>query len=206
MPNYKLTYWNGRGRGELIRLVFHAAGVKFEDVRVDKEQWTTLKPTTPFGQMPVLEIDGVKLCQSNTIARYVAKTHHLAGKTELEHAQADMIVDCLEDSIKPIVSLFFEQDETKKAEIKKKFNDEQLPGYLGLLEKILIANHGGDHFFVGSHLTWADLAFVNFIGWGSYAGVDEAHVLDKFPKLKALKEKVEKEPKVAAYLASRPKE
>jgi len=28
---------------------------------------------SPFGQMPILEVDGVKLCQSNACARYLAR-------------------------------------------------------------------------------------------------------------------------------------
>ena len=51
----------------------------------------------PGGQMPVLEVDGVKLGQSMTIARYLANKFNLAGSTPLEKAQADMIVDCVSD-------------------------------------------------------------------------------------------------------------
>ena len=43
MSSYKLTYFNGRGRGELSRLVFVAAGRKFEDVRIDFSDWPKLK-------------------------------------------------------------------------------------------------------------------------------------------------------------------
>jgi len=205
MPTYKLTYFDGRGRGEIIRLTFAASGVPYEDIRIPRDQWPAYKDSTPFGQIPVLEVDGVKLCQSNTCARYIARTHKLAGKTELEHAQADMVVDCLEDSTKPILSFAFEKDETKKAEGKKKYNDEQLPSFLTHLEKLLTSNKGGDKYFVGDALTWADLAFINFVGWTAMGGTDPAHVLDKYPKLKALKDRVEKEPKVAAWLAKRPK-
>ena len=35
MSNYKLTYFNGRGRAELSRLIFAAAGVEFEDERIN---------------------------------------------------------------------------------------------------------------------------------------------------------------------------
>ena len=47
--------------------------------------------------MPVLEVDGVKLGQSMTIARYLANKFNLAGSNPLEKAHADMIVDCVSD-------------------------------------------------------------------------------------------------------------
>ena len=40
----------------------------------------------------------------------------LAGKTDLEAAQMDMIVDCAEDANKPIVPIFLEKDEGKKVQ------------------------------------------------------------------------------------------
>ena len=47
----------------------------------------------PLGQIPVLEYDGAVLSQSLTIARFLAKEFGLAGKTNLEQAYADMIID-----------------------------------------------------------------------------------------------------------------
>jgi glutathione S-transferase len=35
MPSYKLYYFNAKGRAEVSRLLFVAAGVKYEDVRVE---------------------------------------------------------------------------------------------------------------------------------------------------------------------------
>jgi glutathione S-transferase len=202
MTNYKLTYYNSRGRAELIRLVFAAAGVKYEDVRIEREQWPAIKPTTPFGQLPMLEADGVKLGQSITIARYLAHKFNLAGKTELDHARADMVVDCVEDTIKPVYGFAFETDETRKAPLKKKFLEEQLPTSLAGLESILKANHGGDGFFVGTELTWADLAILIVTDVMGYFG--EESQLANYPKLKALRERVSKVPKIAEWLAKRP--
>ena len=41
---YKLYYFDAQGRGELIRLIFHAVGEEFEDVRVHQTLWEQLKP------------------------------------------------------------------------------------------------------------------------------------------------------------------
>ena len=38
----------------------------------------------PFGQVPVPEVDGKMLCQSYTIARYLAHQFGIAGETEWE--------------------------------------------------------------------------------------------------------------------------
>ena len=43
MPRYKLIYFDFKGRGEPIRLMFAAAGVKYEDCRVTGEEYMELK-------------------------------------------------------------------------------------------------------------------------------------------------------------------
>jgi len=43
--SYKLTYFNGRGRAEFSRLIFAQAGVKYEDVRIERAAWAELKPS-----------------------------------------------------------------------------------------------------------------------------------------------------------------
>ncbi len=45
MSNYKLTYFNGRGRAEAIRIIFEVKGIKYEDVRIKPEDWPNLKPS-----------------------------------------------------------------------------------------------------------------------------------------------------------------
>ena len=41
MVNYKLHYFNGRGRAEISRLIFAAAGVNYDDHRI--EDWPSEK-------------------------------------------------------------------------------------------------------------------------------------------------------------------
>jgi len=205
MENYKLTYLNGRGLGEIIRLVFTAAGVPFEDHRIWFDDVTKMKQTLPFMQVPILEIDDkVTLCQSHAIARYLARKYNLAGKTDLEQAQADMIVDCMADAFKSVPMFArYEQDPVKKEELKKKYLEEQLPVFLSNMEKLLIANKGGDGYFVGDGLTWADLYLLRFQGsFNLMVGMPD--VLDKSPKLNALFNRLIKLPKIAEYWAKLP--
>ena len=39
MSTYKLYYFDSRGSGEPIRIIFAQAGVKYEDLRFTREQW-----------------------------------------------------------------------------------------------------------------------------------------------------------------------
>jgi glutathione S-transferase len=53
---YSLHYFNARGRGEIIRLIFVQAGQKFEDLRHNTDEWAKLKSQMPLGHVPVLGI------------------------------------------------------------------------------------------------------------------------------------------------------
>ena len=43
MPSYKLTYFNAKGLAEVPRFLFAKAGVEYEDVRLDNEQFKVIK-------------------------------------------------------------------------------------------------------------------------------------------------------------------
>lgn len=94
MALYKLYYFNLRARGEVVRLVFAAAGQKFEDHRFEFSEWPQYKSKAPFGQTPWLEIHEANrvayLSQSTAIARYLARKFGLAGKNEFETAEIEM--------------------------------------------------------------------------------------------------------------------
>ncbi|XP_077985459.1 hematopoietic prostaglandin D synthase-like [Glandiceps talaboti] len=204
MPKYQLTYFNVRGRAEITRLIFAAAGVEFDDVRFEQGQWKTEKATGkyPFDQVPTLEFDGVILAQSRAMARFVAKEHGLAGKDNLENAQIDMITDVLEDVFKDFMKFFFhETDEEKIKVMESEHNANILQVSLRGLEKLLKDN-GGDGYFVGDGLTWADLAFLAQM---DYNVSRNATLLDDYPKLKALYERVTALPKIAEWREKRPK-
>jgi len=212
MPAYKLTYFNIKGKGEIIRLLFAVAGVEYEDHRIERADWDNQKAKVnpPFGQLPLLTIDGHTYCQSISIARYLAEKFGLAGGSDIEKLRCDMLVHCTEDMLMAFVAVWRESDAEKKAQLAKKYITEQLPVYYGNFEKVLKENKGGDGFFVGDSLTVADLTFYHYVSNVSmytHAGASEQELKDllkKYPKLHGLIERVDKHPKVAAWIAKRP--
>ncbi|XP_045166747.1 probable glutathione S-transferase 7 [Mercenaria mercenaria] len=198
MPSYKFSYFDVRGRGELVRYVFYAAGRDFEDDRIQSENWPSFKPSTPFGQMPVLDVDGKKLAQSGAIARYVAREFGLAGKDNWEQGLVDQYMGLVEDMFTELVKGFFEKDEEKKKELQKNMVDVVFPKFLGLFEKALDQN--GGKYFVGDALTLADLAVLN----GFDTPLKQVpNLMDSFPKLKAHRERVMAIPKLSEYIKNR---
>merc|ERR1711887_401245 len=60
MPNIKLTYFDLRARAEPCRLLLAYGGLKYKDERIPPpwdpaSTWAAVKPTTPFGQLPLLQ-------------------------------------------------------------------------------------------------------------------------------------------------------
>lgn len=194
MAQYKLTYFNIRGRAELARLVLAQAGVQYEDKRIAKEEWGELKPKTPFGVLPILEVDGHTLGGSVEIARFIAEKHGLAGSNAIENSKIAAIMDCLTDLQRALMTFHFEKDETRKAELKKKLEEEDTPKYLALLEKHVT----DDGWLFGSKVTYVDIAFFDF---SQYI---PSEALAKFPKLKAVAEKVGALPNIAKWVKERP--
>ncbi|CAF0978571.1 unnamed protein product [Adineta steineri] len=200
MPTYKLYYFNGRGRAEIARLIFAAAGETYEDVRYEREEWPSHKSEMPLGQMPVLEVDGVKLPQSMTIARFLSKEFKLAGKDNLEQAKVDAVVDTSIDLAVKYVPLLMQQDESKKKEEIAKFFADELPKHMKNFETLGKLYGDGGQFLVGNHLTFADLEVYDML---SYVVKIDDKFLQSYPWLERNRQEVEKNPKIAEYLKNR---
>ncbi|XP_046431129.1 glutathione S-transferase-like [Neodiprion fabricii] len=199
MSSYKLTYFAIAGLAEPIRFLLSYGGIDYEDNRVPHENWPAIKPQTPFGQVPILEVDGKTLYQSNAIVRFLANKLKLFGSSELEHFEVDAHVETIGD----LRSLLFnwtwaetpENKIAKEAEIRKK-----AAFYLGKLEASVKENGG---YFVGGKLSAADIVFAGFNYVFSYILGNE--FLADYPNLKNLVEKVNALPGIKSHIAKRPK-
>jgi glutathione S-transferase len=197
---YKLTYFNIRGLAEPIRLIFAAAGVEYEDNRIEKSQWPELKSTFEYGQLPVLEVGGKRLAQSNSIARYLARKFELAGADEWEAAKIDELVDVLVDIRSEWRKFFMEQDAAKKEIIKQEFISAIVPKYFSKIEAAKERN--GGQFLVGQKLSWADILFVHFIDM--METTVDPDVIKNYPKIAELRKNVLEIPNIKAWIEKRP--
>jgi len=192
---YKLTYFDLKGRGEPIRLIFAAAGKKFADDRIKFDNWGTLKPTTPWGSLPILHVGDKTLGQSLTICRYLARKFKLIGANEWEAAKCDEYVDAMNDLYIEWIKFVFEKNEEKKAELRQTFMNTSAPKYLEKFEAI--QNDNGGDFLVGKSMTWADIFIAGKLG--AFEETVDPGILNAYSNLRNMKDAVFSNPAIKAY-------
>ena len=129
----KLTYFDFHGgRGEPARLALFIGGIAFEDDRVKPADWARRKSETPFGALPVLEVDGQTVAQSNAINRYVGKLADLYPSDPWQAALCDETMEAVEDIATKIGATFSLPEEQKKAQ-RSVLVEGPIPFYLSRL-------------------------------------------------------------------------
>ncbi|XP_065178785.1 hematopoietic prostaglandin D synthase-like [Sycon ciliatum] len=198
MPSYKVTYFNGRGRGELVRMCLSYAGQEFEDKRLDGG-WDELRKTMMPPYLPVLEVDGVSLHETCLIAQYIACKHGFGGESEEDKIIVSSYTFYVESLFAAGGKIFRESNEERKKELKTVFDDKTLPDFLERMEGIVSKNDAG--VLYGKSITQADIHF--YVTTSMFKQGNPA-VLEKTPALQALFTKVETSPKIAEWVAKRP--
>ncbi len=205
MSSYKLTYFDfDGGRAEPIRIAFHAAGIDFDDNRISFPEFGEMRQSTRFNSVPVLEIDGAEVTQSNALSRYVGKMAGLYPEDDLQALYCDEVLGALEDLSHYIVQTFGLQGEELRL-AREKLVDGWLSVYLQGLDELLA--RGGGEYFADNELTVADLkAFVQTrsLRSGNLDYVPTDLVQRLAPGLVEHQERIESDPRVVAYYATRP--
>ena len=124
----------------------------------------------------------------------------MAGKNNLEKAEADEIVDALMDIQNAGYGVFFNKDPEQKDQLLEEFK-VKANTILTYLESRLKSR--GGQYFAGNQLTWADLQLFNIL--------DALKVLipapvEDLPLLKDLEARVADIPNVKKWIETRPKQ
>ena len=149
-----LRYFNIRGRGEAIRMALADSSLAFKDESFTSEQWGKDTPDglkaewvaagkLPFGQVPLLEIDGLNLVQSHTILRYLGRKQGWYSSnfmTAEQLARIDLVADGTED-VRKLLSAIKYSDDTDAEKARRLglyFSSAELGArWLGYLEALI---------------------------------------------------------------------
>ncbi|XP_065256353.1 glutathione S-transferase A4-like [Emys orbicularis] len=191
----KLTYFNGRGRMESVRWLLAAAGVEFEEEFLEtREQYQKLikDGALLFDQVPLVEIDGMKMVQTRAILSYIAAKYNLYGKDLKERALIDMYVEGTADLMGMIITFAFTPPKERNLAL---IIERATTRYFPVYEKVL--KQHGQEFLVGNRFSWADVQLLEAI---LMVEEKEPTVLSKFPVLQAFKARISNIPTIKTFL------
>lgn len=215
--HYELYYWPGiQGRGELPRLVLEDTGTPYVDVGRQPGGMERIKQVLAGGQPallpfapPFLRAGEVWLAQSALITSYLGE--HLGLVPEDEQPRlvartlmltiADFVAE-IHDTHHPIaVDKYYEDQKPAAAAKAASFRDKRLPKFTRYLESCIART--GQGVLVGREVSYVDLAAFQIVEGASYAFPRAfAKLHDQLPGLLALRDRVAKRTRLAAYLAS----
>ena len=192
-----LTYWDGRGNAELIRLSLVVAGRAYKEQVFLNDEKTHMdskadmlaimdKGVLAFDQLPLLQIDGLFLVQKLAIMRYIARKHALYGSNEIEAIQIDMVVEGILDfkgKLKGDEASFY----------------DAMDNYGPKFERILRTNTTSN-FLIGKNCSFADILLAD--AFLTYKDKFPQLRMEKYPGCNALLNAFISLPQVASYLAS----
>jgi glutathione S-transferase len=199
MTKPRLTYFDMPvSRGEECRLAFALAGADFEDNRIARDAWPALKPTTPFGTLPMLEVPGhAPVGQSNAILVLIGRLHDLHPGDVYEAARHESVMAAVED-LRAAVAPSGRLPEHEKRAAREHFATVTIPAWAGFVE----AQIGDGPFFAGAKPHVVDVKL--YMGLrGFRSGVMDyipTTVFDAFPKLIRVCDALVDHPAVRAWL------
>ncbi|CAD5213745.1 unnamed protein product [Bursaphelenchus okinawaensis] len=189
MPEYELIYFPATGRAEVIRWCFHYGGIPFKDTRVPRDQWPSFKSNTkviPFGQVPILLIDGKPLGESHTITRYVAKLASLDGGPDpVKIAHIDQAYEMCRNFFDDTFEYYLVQNGVLQGDVQKLKREKFEPNVEKHFGKIKGLQKSSG--FFGDTVTYADLF------WGrvmEFYHEKNPEIIQKYPEFVELIKKV----------------
>lgn len=192
----KLTYFDVRGRAEVIRLLLKETGTAYTEHRVSLEEWPTLKSTLAFGQLPLYEENGLVLNQSQAIYRHLGRLFNLYGDNEQERIPCDIEQETFVEAQLNIGGFSWNLEFAK---LRANYEAVELPALLERLRKLFDMNPANSGYWVEQRLSYVD-----FMAWHTldYVRALPQTTLDKYPRQAQFRLFISARPRIAAYLSS----
>ncbi len=194
----QLIYFDIRGRAEAIRLLLEDVACEYEDIRVPQDDWSAIRPTTPFGRVPVYREGEMEVPETYAIINYLGRKFGLLGGDESSRVRCDVAVEALRDYGNRIAVVFGAKS-SGSDDGRREFIQDELPERLSALQNFYISNSVGNEYWAGESVTVADYVAFYFI----------EGVRDQFPKalahfegLAAFHMEFASRPRIRDYLVS----
>ena len=177
---FDFPFW----RAEVSRIALHIGGIAFDDRRPTREAFRAMKVSgeLPYGQLPVLEVDGVTIAQTGAIARFCGKLSGLYPTSDhVAAARIDELVEAANEVTLAVSPTMRERDPERRASMRAALATEVFPQWL---ERVSRRVDEGP-FLVGDALSIADLAIWRLLDWltcGMLDGIPR-DLLEPYPRL-----------------------
>jgi len=182
-------------------LAFVVAGVEFEDNRIASSAWPSLKPNTPFGALPILEVEGKPaVSQANAILAYIGRKYELLPRDEWEGLRLQSLMEAAEELRHTISKTFGIKDADELKRRRTELAEGPIRSWGANMERQILGPFAG-----GDQVSVADIKLFVVVGWLKKGALDHVptDVLDHCPKLQTLFERVKSHPRVVDWY-SRP--
>ncbi|MCC8940391.1 Disulfide-bond oxidoreductase YfcG [Bradyrhizobium ivorense] len=192
---YKLYSMQRSGNSYKVRLALAVLNTPYEAVEIDILRGESRTPEflakNPSGQVPLLEVDGRHLAESNAILWYVAIGTPLAPESRIERAEALQWMFFEQHALEPnIGAAYFWLSLVKGGRDLQThaLEDWMERGYAALQ---VMENHLKDHaYFAAEQFTIADIALYGYTHVADRCDFD----LAPFPSVRAWLKRVEQTP------------
>ncbi|XP_055946854.1 glutathione S-transferase 1-like isoform X1 [Argiope bruennichi] len=204
MTRYRILDYSFTTAAELARAILEYTGQSFEDKRVDKDKAADFEKGTPFGTLPVLEVEGRVIAQHQSICRYLARQHGLCGQDETEAALCDLVMDGLWHMFSKVRHAEVHQlSKEERCAVIKKMISEDAPAYLDAFERMLKERKDEKDFIVGKEVTWSDIGLTLALAALKYR---HGLSLESRPNLQSYLARMMEVPQLVEFLAKRAQE
>ncbi len=191
-----VIYFDIRARAEPVRLILEETEIQYEDQQITDEEWSELRPKTPFGWLPAYRDGDIEVWHSHAIYRHLARIHNLYGSTEEERIRCDVVEEALADLNTLIGRAPWRPDFDRT---RQDFIESELSPVLDRLERFLSRNPQGSSFWVGSSLTFVDLVALAHL---DCTGSMFPEAMPGHSILREFCDGIARRPRIAAYLRS----
>ncbi len=182
----KLTYFNFNfWRIDILRLSLSYGKIPYELNQIKREEWLKKKKLFPFGQLPVMDLDGMLYGHTHSLAIFCANKSNLYDTNEKNALIINQVLDWANDITIKIAPSIREKNPEKAKKKREFFIKNDLNTWFYFLENLLKKASKNENFFT-DRFSLADIIAWRVIYWFKSGKLDliNPNFIDDYTVLK----------------------